>query len=156
MGVPVGYSSPFTLIDTSPKIIAGAKGDASVLKPTAIPAVPLIMDRIEKGVTDKIKKEKPLNRVIFQFGYEYKQKWIALGFQTPLINKIVFNKLRLLIGGRVRLIISGGAPLSAQTQEFIKLGFSVDMHQGYGLTESTASCSIADSKIIFLSYQCLD
>lgn len=52
-GVPIGYSSPNTLIDSSSKIMKGSKGDASVLRPTCITAVPLILDRICKGITDK-------------------------------------------------------------------------------------------------------
>jgi Long-chain acyl-CoA synthetases (AMP-forming) len=48
-GVAIGYSTPLTMIDTSSKIKRGTKGDASVLHPTALTAVPLILDRIYKG-----------------------------------------------------------------------------------------------------------
>lgn len=40
-GVPVGYSSPLTLTSSSSKIAKGQKGDADVLKPTLLPAVPV-------------------------------------------------------------------------------------------------------------------
>lgn len=40
-GVPIGYSSPLTLIDSSSKIQRGSKGDASVLHPTCLTAVPV-------------------------------------------------------------------------------------------------------------------
>lgn len=40
-GVPVGYSTPLTLTDSSSKIRRGCKGDASILKPTAMTAVPV-------------------------------------------------------------------------------------------------------------------
>lgn len=40
-GVPIGYSTPLTMVDTSSKIMRGTKGDASVLKPTIITAVPV-------------------------------------------------------------------------------------------------------------------
>lgn len=40
-GVPIGYSSPLTLIDSSSKIQRGSKGDASVLQPTCLTAVPV-------------------------------------------------------------------------------------------------------------------
>lgn len=40
-GVPIGYSSPLTLIDSSSKIMRGSKGDASVLHPTCLSAVPV-------------------------------------------------------------------------------------------------------------------
>ena len=40
-GVPIGYSTPLTMADTSSKIMRGTKGDASVLRPTIITAVPV-------------------------------------------------------------------------------------------------------------------
>jgi len=48
-GVPMGYSSPLTLTDRSSKVKRGTLGDVSVLQPTLMPAVPLILDRIYKG-----------------------------------------------------------------------------------------------------------
>lgn len=41
MGVPIGYSTPLTMIDSSSKIKKGTKGDASVLHPTCMTAVPV-------------------------------------------------------------------------------------------------------------------
>lgn len=128
--------------------MTGTKGDATVLRPTALPSVPLILDRIVKGVREKVRNEKPIKRVLFKFGFEYKKKWIPLGFTTPLIDKVVFKKLRMLLGGRVKIMISGGAPLSTETQEFMKICFSLYLQQGYGLTECTASCGLMDSKFI--------
>lgn len=40
-GVPIGYSSPLTMIDSSSKIQRGSKGDASVLRPTCVTSVPV-------------------------------------------------------------------------------------------------------------------
>ena len=48
----VGYSSPNTMTDMSTKVRKGYKGDATVLRPTMMCAVPLIMDRIYKNVLD--------------------------------------------------------------------------------------------------------
>ena len=51
-GVKVGYSSPNTMTDMSTKVRKGSKGDATVLRPTMMCAVPLIMDRIYKNILD--------------------------------------------------------------------------------------------------------
>jgi long-chain acyl-CoA synthetase len=48
MGIPVGYSGVNTLTDSSTMIKRGHKGDATVLRPTLIAAVPLVLDRIYK------------------------------------------------------------------------------------------------------------
>lgn len=53
-GMPIGYGSTLTLTDTSNKIKKGTKGDASVLKPTLMAAVPAILDRVRDGVSKKV------------------------------------------------------------------------------------------------------
>lgn len=54
--------------------------------------------------------------------------------------------MRKLVGGRVRLIIAGGAPLTPETHEFIKTCLCIALWQGYGLTESTSSTSVQDGE----------
>jgi len=54
VGSAIGYGSPLTLTDTSSKIKKGTKGDASVLLPTLMTAVPAILDRVRDGVLKKV------------------------------------------------------------------------------------------------------
>ncbi|GLH15305.1 Long-chain-fatty-acid--CoA ligase 3 [Gryllus bimaculatus] len=151
-GVSIGYSTPLTMIDTSSKIKKGTKGDASVLKPTCLTSVPLILDRISKGISDKVSKGSPFQRALFNFAYEYRRKWMKRGFDTPLINRVVFSKSRQLVGGRVRLILSGGAPLSPDTHELIKVCLCVTVTQGYGLTETCACATVMDRQSVTLNW----
>ena len=51
MGIKVGYSGPNTLTDNSTMVKKGQKGDATILKPSVIVAVPVILDRIYKAWT---------------------------------------------------------------------------------------------------------
>lgn len=53
-GMSIGYGTPLTLTDTSNKIKKGTSGDASVLKPTLMAAVPAILDRVRDGVLKKV------------------------------------------------------------------------------------------------------
>jgi len=46
------------------------------------------------------------------------------------------------LGGRVRLMMSGGAPFGADCHEFIRICFGCTVMQGYGLTETCGGCSI--------------
>ncbi|XP_025417767.1 long-chain-fatty-acid--CoA ligase 3 isoform X2 [Sipha flava] len=138
-GIRIGYSTPLTMIDTSSKIKRGTKGDASILKPTVITAVPLILDRIYKGINEKVSSGTTLQKTLFKFAFEYKKKWIERGFQTPLLDTLVFKKTSALLGGRVRFILCGGAPLSPETHTLIKICVCGVVQQGYGLTE-TSSC----------------
>ena len=141
-GVPIGYSSPFTLTNNSSMIKRGAKGDAAVLRPTIMAAVPLILDRIYKGINEKIASSGSTE--LFSFLFSYKRKWVQRGYETPMLNKLVFQKMRDMLGGRVRILASGGAPLAADTQEFISICLCTPLIQGYGLTE-TAACSTLSS-----------
>jgi len=144
-GIRIGYSTPLTMIDTSSKIKHGTKGDASILKPTIITAVPLILDRIYKGIIEKVSDGSTLQKTLFKFAFEYKRKWMERGFQTPLLNMLVFKKTRALMGGHIRFILCGGAPLSPETHTLIKICLSEVVLQGYGLTE-TSSCGSAMSR----------
>ncbi|XP_031846229.2 acyl-CoA synthetase long-chain isoform X2 [Nomia melanderi] len=143
-GVPIGYSSPLTMIDSSSKIQRGSKGDASVLHPTCLTAVPLILDRISKGINEKVKKSGPFRQAIFNFAYEYKLKWSRRGYDTPFFDKYIFGAARQVLGGKVRLILCGGAPLSPDTHTQVKNCLCVTVTQGYGLTETTSCATVMD------------
>ena len=52
LGIGIGYSSTLTLSDKSSRIKKGSKGDAAVLKPSIMAAVPEISERIRKGELD--------------------------------------------------------------------------------------------------------
>jgi len=47
----------------------------------------LILDRIFKGINEKVTKGSWLKRALFDFAYQYKLKWSKRGFETPLLNK---------------------------------------------------------------------
>ncbi|KAG5667341.1 hypothetical protein PVAND_015324 [Polypedilum vanderplanki] len=143
-GVPIGYSTPLTLIDSSPKIKKGCVGDAKVLKPTAMAIVPLILDRIVKGINDRVNNGSPIQKTVFNFAYNYKRKWHRRGYKTPITDRIVFKKIGELMGGKMRAMISGGAPLSPETHEKVRLCLCIVMAQGYGLTETSAGGTVME------------
>uniref|UniRef100_A0A8C9W6K6 long-chain-fatty-acid--CoA ligase n=1 Tax=Scleropages formosus TaxID=113540 RepID=A0A8C9W6K6_SCLFO len=143
-GCRIGYSSPQTLSDQSTKIKKGSKGDCSVLKPTLMAAVPEIMDRIYKNVMSKVQEMGYLRRTLFQLGYDYKLAQVKKGYDAPLCNLLLFKKVRALLGGNVRMMLSGGAPLSSATQRFMNVCFCCPVGQGYGLTETCGAGTITE------------
>jgi hypothetical protein len=50
----------------------------------------LILDRISKGVHDKVSRGSDLTQALFNFAYKYKCIWTKRGFDTPLMNRYVF------------------------------------------------------------------
>ncbi|XP_029703059.1 long-chain-fatty-acid--CoA ligase 4 isoform X1 [Takifugu rubripes] len=143
-GCRIGYSSPQTLSDQSTKIKKGSKGDCSVLNPTLMAAVPEIMDRINKNVMSKVQEMNFIQKRLFTMGYNYKLEQIERGYDAPLCNALLFQKVKRLLGGRVRLILSGGAPLSEATQRFMNVCFCCPVGQGYGLTETCGAGTITE------------
>uniref|UniRef100_A0AAZ3PUU3 long-chain-fatty-acid--CoA ligase n=2 Tax=Salmoninae TaxID=504568 RepID=A0AAZ3PUU3_ONCTS len=152
-GCRIGYSSPQTLADQSTKIKKGSKGDTSVLQPTLMAAVPVrhtyspvneIMDRIYKNVMTKVEEMSSAQRTLFTLAYNYKLEQLSQGRSTPLCDNLVFKKVRSLLGGKTRVLLSGGAPLSAATQRFMNVCFCCPVGQGYGLTETCGAGTISE------------
>ncbi|KAL2317800.1 hypothetical protein Fmac_031676 [Flemingia macrophylla] len=150
VGVPIGYGSPLTLTDTSNKIKKGTKGDATALRPTLMAAVPAILDRVRDGVFKKVNATGGLSKKLFHFAYARRLQavngsWFgAWGLEKALWNFLVFRKVRAILGGQIRFILSGGAPLSGDTQKFINICFGAPIGQGYGLTETCAGATFSD------------
>ncbi|XP_076877852.1 long-chain-fatty-acid--CoA ligase 4 [Brachyhypopomus gauderio] len=142
-GCRIGYSSPQTLSDQSTKIKKGSKGDCSVLKPSLMAAVPEIMDRINKNVMSKVQEMNCVQRTLFKLAYNYKLNQIKKGYDAPLCN-VLFKKVKALLGGNIRMMLCGGAPLSPATQRFMNICFCCPVGQGYGLTETCGAATITE------------
>jgi long-chain acyl-CoA synthetase len=100
-------------------------------------AVPLILDRITKTINERVSKGTSLQKAVFKLAYDYKAKWVRRGMTTPMIDALVFKRIAQVMGGRLRVVVTGGAPLSPETHEHIRIVLCVDLSQGYGLTETT-------------------
>jgi len=133
----IGYGSAKTLTDNSPCVAKGCNGDAKELRPTLMAAVPLIMDKIRSAVNDKVHQAGGVIGKLFDRGFRAKLEGLKTGKGAPFWDWLVFDRLRTrLLGGRVRYMLSGGGPLSKETQEFMNVVFCCPVGQGYGLTET--------------------
>lgn len=66
-----------------------------------------------------------------------------------ILIRIVFKNIKAILGGRVRLMLSGGAPLSSTTQRFMNICFC-PVSQGYGLTESCGAGTVLECKVLII------
>uniref|UniRef100_A0A1J3FDR2 Long-chain-fatty-acid--CoA ligase n=1 Tax=Noccaea caerulescens TaxID=107243 RepID=A0A1J3FDR2_NOCCA len=116
--------------------------DLAVLRPTVFCSVPRLYNRIYDGVTNAIKASGAVKRRLFQVAYNAKKQAIMNGRNpSPFWDRLVFNKIKDKLGGRVRFMGSGASPLSPDVMDFLRVCFGCSVREGYGMTET--SCLIS-------------
>ena len=120
-GGALGYSSPLTLRDDGCCDSNGKPaGDLSMLKPTLMAAVPLILDRLRAAVQEQVSKSNFITRSMFNLAFRIKKRRYLANEESPILDRLVFKKVAAKFGGRIRYLLSGGAPLSGETHEVKK------------------------------------
>ncbi|XP_068241482.1 long-chain-fatty-acid--CoA ligase 4-like [Palaemon carinicauda] len=145
MNVTIAYSSPMTLTSNSPKIMKGTLGDAKIAHPTCMSAVPLILERVIKGVSAAVENQGYLKAMLFTKALKYKQRHERPSFSSRVLDAIIFNKVKDELGGQLRMMVVGGAPLSPEIHNKFRAIFGCTIQVGYGATETSASITSMDS-----------
>ncbi len=109
------------------------------VQPTIMTVVPRLLEKVCFKMYKKAMAGNPVKKLIAMIAfYRTRQKdpdspntWL-----DNLLDKLVYTKLREALGGHLRMMISGGAPLSADIYRFF-LNIGVPLYQGYGLTEAS-------------------
>lgn len=128
----LGYASVRTLTDAS---VRNCKGDIKEFRPTLMTGVPQVWESIRKGILGKLSEASPKAQKIFQKAFATKAWLLERHLPTGFLDKVVFNKIKDQVGGRLRFALSGGAPVSIETQKFLSVTICPILG-GYGLTES--------------------
>uniref|UniRef100_A0A7N2R620 Long-chain-fatty-acid--CoA ligase n=1 Tax=Quercus lobata TaxID=97700 RepID=A0A7N2R620_QUELO len=116
--------------------------DVAALRPTIFSSVPRLYNRIYAGILNAVKTSGGLRERLFNAAYNAKKQAILSGKNaSPMWDKLVFNKIRERLGGRVRFMTSGASPLSPDVMDFLKICFGCRVSEGYGMTET--SCVIS-------------
>ena len=142
-GSPIYYSSPTTITASSPRIMEGTLGDAMLAKPTLMSAVPLVLDKIIKNVLNKVRQMGWLKSYLFETILANKTLVDYIPIFGYALDTIFFTKVRTELGGCLRHLISGGAPISIQTQATFGALFGCKLFVGYGSTENFAYVSVS-------------
>lgn len=111
----MGFSSPFTLLNSSPSHVTGQIGDINLIKPDLFPAVPLVLEKLVSEIYRKLNARSPLAVEIFDYLMDYKIHWRSKGFDTPIINRLICNKINQEFGGRLQALLVTGAAFSERT-----------------------------------------
>lgn len=120
--------------------------DLLAVRPTALISVPRIYERVYGRILAQMEGRSALARWLFRRAvdtgwarFQYLQGragWRPALLSWPLLRRLVAGKVLARLGGRIRIAVCGGAPLSAEVaRTFIGLG--LPLIQGYGLTEAS-------------------
>jgi long-chain acyl-CoA synthetase len=136
--------------------LAKLPGELKSVKPTVFLAPPRMWERVYTSIRAEVQKQPPAKQKIF-FGamalglaaarYKHRGKPVPWRIRAPLslANKVIFQKVRDRFGGRMRLAVSGAAPLGADLMAFYE-AIGMPVIEAYGLTEGgVASINPADS-----------
>lgn len=119
--------------------------DMATLRPTIFSSVPRLYNRIYSGIINAVKTSGGLRERLFNAAYNAKMQAIANGKNpSPMWDRLVFNKIKGKLGGRVRIMTSGASPLSPDVMEFLRICFGGFILEGYGMTESACLISATD------------
>jgi len=112
-------------------------------KPTILPAVPRVYEKIHANVVGEIERSSPVRRAIGRWALRVGAAKSPSSLQGRIADALVFKKVRERLGGRLRLGISGAAPLGVDVLEFFR-SLNMLVIEGYGLTETASSLSVND------------
>jgi long-chain acyl-CoA synthetase len=126
------------------------------VRPTILPTVPRVLEKVHTAVSANFDAATGVKRRLIDWALrvgrrvsELRQRGEpvprGLALQHRLADKLVYSKVKARLGGRMRAVISGGAPLAKEIAEFFH---ALDIHilEGYGQTEGTtaSNCNLPD------------
>ena len=120
--------------------------DLQRVKPTVMTGVPRVFEKLYAKIHATVAEAPPLRQRLFHWAIgvgkataqaqlaRRKAPWFTT-VQEPLADRLVLSKVRQRLGGRIRFLISGSAPLSVEVAEFL-FAVGIPVLEGYGLTET--------------------
>src|SRR5579859_1272878 len=122
------------------------------VSPTLLPSVPRIFEKVHDATRARFEAETGLKRRLVDWALrvgrrasalreEGRRLPPALAVQHRIADRLVYSKVRQRLGGRIRLAVSGAAPISVEVLRFFH---SLDLLilEGYGLSECTSGASV--------------
>jgi long-chain acyl-CoA synthetase len=120
--------------------------DLLTVRPTVLTGVPRVYEKLHARVLEKGQSAPGLKASIFRWAVNVamasgraalrgESPSLLTSLQLPFADRLVFAKIREGVGGRVRYLVSGSAPLPVSIAEFFQ-GVGLSIIEGYGLTET--------------------
>lgn len=136
LGTSIGYYSGEMSMLTN---------DLGACKPTILCGVPRVFHKTYSKVLAKIEGSPWYKRWAFHAAFRSKLNSMKRGVQwAAWTDKLVFNQIKDIMGGRVRLCFNGSAALPSNVSEFLSTCLGVIIGVGYGLTETSATVTCSE------------
>jgi long-chain acyl-CoA synthetase len=146
LGPHVGYTIAFC---PDPYAVADA---LPAVRPTVFPSVPRIYEKVHTGVTARFAEASGFRRKLVDWALRVGREVSRLRQDGDVVppglalrhraaDRLVYSKVKSRLGGRVRICVSGGAPLAKEIIEFFH-ALDILILEGYGLTECTTAATV--------------
>ncbi|KAL3658196.1 hypothetical protein V7S43_016826 [Phytophthora oleae] len=124
--------------------VARILDDAQSLHPTVFVAVPRLMNRIFDQLKHKVASGGDVKQ-IEHFYQALDEKKRSNLLKHDKYDAELFDRFKPVLGGRVRQILTGAAPITSEVKEFFQYVFGVPVLEAYGITEASGgvACSSA-------------
>jgi long-chain acyl-CoA synthetase len=117
------------------------------VKPDVFAAVPRLFEKMRSRILDTVAAGSGMKQKIFAWALKIAEERLpyrvdlsempaGLKMRSAIADKLVFKKILGRLGGRVKFVLSGGAPLSPELAAFF-IGAGLEILEGYGLTETS-------------------
>jgi long-chain acyl-CoA synthetase len=122
------------------------------VRPTVMTGVPRVFEKFHHAVLDALANAPAPRKALFHWAMRVatavsgarlagRRPPLLAALQRPLADALVLRRIRARVGGRLRLMVSGSAPLSHTTGEFL-FAVGLPICEAYGLTESSPGISV--------------
>ena len=125
--------------------------DLQQIRPTGMFAVPRVFERVYRRVLDQVAARPLPVRLLFRLAVragwinfqrdQGRRGWHPLLLLWPFLRRKVATPVLAKLGGRLRITVSGGAPLPREVAHLF-IGLGLPLLQGYGLTETSPVVSV--------------
>ncbi|HEX2489926.1 MAG TPA: long-chain fatty acid--CoA ligase, partial [Blastocatellia bacterium] len=121
--------------------------DMVEVRPHFMTSVPRLFEKVQARAMEKAEEKGERQAAIARWAVDVAKRWgkaasegrnagVVLNLKHKVADALVYSKLREALGGRIRALVSGGAPLAPELAWFF-YGAGMPIYQGYGLTESS-------------------
>uniref|UniRef100_A0A8B9QLW2 Arachidonate--CoA ligase n=1 Tax=Apteryx owenii TaxID=8824 RepID=A0A8B9QLW2_APTOW len=117
--------------------------DMKTLKPTLFPVVPRLLNRIYDKIQSGAKS--PVKKFLLNFAATVKMAEVKQGIirNDSIWDQLIFKKVQETMGGQVRIMVTGAAPISPSVLTFLRAALGCQIFEAYGQTECSAGCTFS-------------